>query len=621
MIQKIETSISLSLRSLIFPWIVIAVLTSSVSPAVAQEQNTVSSLLWSICDDASDMECAKLPVPVDWNNPQGEKIDISLVRLRASVADAPTLLLGPGGPGESGVENMKSGVWGKHLDRLKMKGLVNAVSWDSRGIGESSPVMCDPDRPRKNISLNDEEITDGELTVAREKNRSYVQGCREKTGAIFDHIDTMSDVHDMEAIRAALGLKKLNYLGYSYGSLRGQQYVSTYPLNVGRFVLDSVTDHSVTGLKAYAEIIAQGPENQVKIFFDWCASHTGCALHGREGEVILADLYGKAENGELIDPDTQGKMTVRDLALMVSAYTMDPVIGQFEEFANYLAHLAGYLPAGNVSSVKPSIPEKESLFKSPYVLNFHALNAIKCADWGVDVNTAQSIRDIKAGLAQAAPFTKAWQLSMTTPVRCVGFPQPTNPPAPVSFKDAPQVMIISALGDIQTPYDWGVSLAKKTNTPLLTYGGYSHITYMESACTASHIHDYLLNGVLLNGDFFCPSENIYPGSWLTMKPGAVKAEISKMSLAEARSGTLVAYNKTGLVLPLGKTRFVVRMGLNNGAIGSYVDTTKDTGMLKIRTNPNQGPGVYKIVLAATDGSATAQGNIDVGTPIYVTITP
>ena len=582
-----------------------------ISPtAVGQQPN----LSWMLCHDAPDFECARLPVPLDWNNPQGEKIELSLIRQPASVNAAPTLLLGEGGPGVSGVEQMKSGGWARSLDRLKLKGLVNAVSWDSRGIGESSPLICDPERPPTSV-YNQESVTDEQLAAVIEQNRAHIEGCRETSGAIVDHVDTLSDVRDMEAIRVALELDKLNYLGVSYGSVRGQQYVDKYPQNSGRFVLDSVFDHSVKGLKAYAELVVQESERRTQFFLEWCAAHTGCALHDADVDALLADLYNKAEKGELTDPATQQPVTVWDIAAEVHSDVVGPAVGSFERFANYLAHLAGHLPNGNASLAMPKVAEKKHPFNYDTIFD-----AITCSDWGAGVNTAKEIRDIWAGLPQVAPRTKALMLFMPTPVKCVGRPLPANPPTPISFAGAPQVMIVAALGDQQTAYDWAFSLAKKTRTPLLTYGGYKHITYLESACTASHIRHYLLEGVQLKADTYCPAEAFYPNEFY-LQPGEVRADISTMSLTEARAGALVVYNKTSLELPPGKNRFVVRMGLNNGAIGSYTDTSADRGELKVKTNLYQGPGIYKIVLAATDGSATAQGNVDVGPPIYVTVTP
>lgn len=72
-------------------------------------------------------------------------------------------------------------------------------------------------------------------------NRRLCADCRTRTGPLFDHVDTLSGVRDLDAIRAALGEDTLTFRGRSYGTLLGAQYAE----RVRALVLDSVTDHSV----------------------------------------------------------------------------------------------------------------------------------------------------------------------------------------------------------------------------------------------------------------------------------------------------------------------------------------------------------------------------------------
>ena len=53
-------------------------------------------------------------------------------------------------------------------------------------------------------------------------NQRLGADCRLKTGPLFDHVDTLSVVRDLDAIRAAVGEEKLTYYGVSYGTLIGQ---------------------------------------------------------------------------------------------------------------------------------------------------------------------------------------------------------------------------------------------------------------------------------------------------------------------------------------------------------------------------------------------------------------
>jgi hypothetical protein len=71
-------------------------------------------LTWVPCGEGSTntaVECATLEVPVDWNSPSGEKMKLQLIRQPASTdkATAKSVILNPGGPGESGIETVVEG--------------------------------------------------------------------------------------------------------------------------------------------------------------------------------------------------------------------------------------------------------------------------------------------------------------------------------------------------------------------------------------------------------------------------------------------------------------------------------------------------------------------------------
>ncbi|MFD0473222.1 hypothetical protein ACFQ0B_36930 [Nonomuraea thailandensis] len=69
-------------------------------------------ILWRACAGEgvpAGMECGALDVPVDWSRPRGKQVRLELVRLPAT---EPARRIGsvlgvPGGPGGSGVEDLK----------------------------------------------------------------------------------------------------------------------------------------------------------------------------------------------------------------------------------------------------------------------------------------------------------------------------------------------------------------------------------------------------------------------------------------------------------------------------------------------------------------------------------
>src|SRR5690606_8944112 len=133
------------------------------------------------------------------------------------------LLVNPGGPGGSGVEQVRDGV--DYATSAQLQEHYDIVGFDPRGVGSSSAVSCydDPDELTEYLY----EIVPFErgsaewLDVVAQGNAEFGADCLEHTGELLGHVDTVSAARDMDLLRAVLGDDTLNYLGYSYGTLLG----------------------------------------------------------------------------------------------------------------------------------------------------------------------------------------------------------------------------------------------------------------------------------------------------------------------------------------------------------------------------------------------------------------
>ena len=96
---------------------------------------------------------------------------------------------------------------------------------------------------------------------------------------------------DMDLLRGALGDEKVNYLGFSYGSILGQNYANLFPSRVGAFVIDGVLDPIAwtTGYDQDAKTTpigtrlgsADGAQDTLDEFFRLCdEAGPDCALAG-----------------------------------------------------------------------------------------------------------------------------------------------------------------------------------------------------------------------------------------------------------------------------------------------------------------------------------------------------
>ncbi|MFI1825299.1 alpha/beta fold hydrolase [Streptomyces sp. NPDC020412] len=195
---------------------------------------------WQRCsaDKPAAFECASVKVPLDYGAPGGKKIDVAISRLSAAdpAKRRGVLLFNPGGPGGDGLDMP---LMMRELLPQSVKDRYDLIGFDPRGVGQSAPVRCGltpedlvMERPFK------------ERTFARDTAlaRSFADKCRAKHGADLKHITTRNTARDMDAIRAALGEKKINFFGYSYGTYLGAVYTQLFPRRADRFVLDSAVD-------------------------------------------------------------------------------------------------------------------------------------------------------------------------------------------------------------------------------------------------------------------------------------------------------------------------------------------------------------------------------------------
>ena len=176
-------------------------------------------------------QCGKIAVPVDYDKPDGDQAVLALIRFPATGEKIGSLIINPGGPGESGIEAAAGIVEGLPVD---VRERFDLVGFDPRGVGASTPaVWCnsDADNDRLRADPMVDYSPDGVQRIEGE-TKAFVQRCIDKMGPDFlANVGTASVAKDLDALRAAVGDDKLNYLGYSYGTRIGAAYAEAFPGN------------------------------------------------------------------------------------------------------------------------------------------------------------------------------------------------------------------------------------------------------------------------------------------------------------------------------------------------------------------------------------------------------
>jgi pimeloyl-ACP methyl ester carboxylesterase len=89
----------------------------------------------------------------------------------------------------------------------------------------------------------------------------------------------------MEEIRKALGVRRISFYGYSYGTYLGQVYATVFPTRIHRMVLDSNVDPRQIWY-AGGEAQTRALQRVFDLFFAWIARHHRVYRLGRTGAVV-----------------------------------------------------------------------------------------------------------------------------------------------------------------------------------------------------------------------------------------------------------------------------------------------------------------------------------------------
>ena len=187
------------------------------------------------------------------------------------------------------------------LDRFDIIGV------DLRGTGLSSPITCSSELYNQTQTTFYPSTADAFERLVKQ-NQAFRKSCLDMTGSdLIDYMDTISIVHDHEAVRRALGGEKLTWLGQSYGTQLGSQYAELYAENIRAMVLDSVVFLSQAETALFVESGAS-EDAAMGRFFAWCeqSNATICpAAHLNTTRTLSEtwqDLLLKAEQSPIPAP-------------------------------------------------------------------------------------------------------------------------------------------------------------------------------------------------------------------------------------------------------------------------------------------------------------------------------
>ncbi|WP_234371510.1 MULTISPECIES: alpha/beta hydrolase [unclassified Streptomyces] len=504
-------------------------MTAGVTPAStsrsAPEGVGERKLAWSSCHDTTTpaLQCAMLEVPLNYAHPNGTKIKIKVNRLPATAPKDKRqgpILLNPGGPGDSGLW-MPGYISGKIPHEVAST--YDWIGFDPRGTNASTPhVTCDlhyfdGERP-------DYQVSQGASKVWLEKAAKYAADCAANWSWFLPHMTTVDNARDMDSIRRALGVQKINFYGGSWGTSLGSTYGQLFPSHVRRMVLDSIVGPTIDW---YDHNILQDKEHQRRFdaFAAWTAKADSVYHLGTDAAAV-EKKYHQVEAVLRTNPvdaaPAPGKIGPAEFE--------DTFYGggyNFLRWPQMATVLSAYLTKNDTRPLNIAY----NRYAAPGADDgtFPAYNAVQCTEnnWPRDWEFWKRDQAKVNAIAPFYTYNNMWYNAA-----CMFWPYQGDHSGrlKITGKGLPPILLFQATEDAATPYPGAVAMHKALPGSKLVVqngGSFHEILFHGNACLDDTFTAYLRDGSLPTGKGFiaktCAPEPDPTPVYVTPSPSATKA--------------------------------------------------------------------------------------------------
>jgi pimeloyl-ACP methyl ester carboxylesterase len=441
------------------------------------------------------VQCAKLTVPLDWQNPSNGRTTTIDVRVKRSKEGKGGLTFNPGGPGGSGIDSLP-GIYSLLPDEVVSK--FDFVGWDPRGVGGSGPKFTGCQYSSM--------VTPYPPATGQVDWQLYWQQTADQIAAVntaclaanpdsAPYLGTWQVIRDLDALRAALGYSTWNFWGMSYGTQIAHAYARTFPKRLRAVVMDSSMSASDT---TYG-LATSFPPNA------WLSLQLFPALAAPAAarKITVIEEY---LNGTVVALPDGTEFTrwnwAEQFRMLVASQN------QYSTLAALVNNLyAGITAASPVERTKglevvANISEKLRASLDEQMLDTAAVFVfVICSDLH-DRTTPSQLAAAADSVERNYGVTRPYSIGNypdSYAAACFGLaPEDLSPAIPsgssmIALK-TPPVFVLSS-GDAATPWVWGRSLANTfAGSSTITYNSTQHVMYMitPSTCVNAPVTEYLL---------------------------------------------------------------------------------------------------------------------------------
>jgi pimeloyl-ACP methyl ester carboxylesterase len=257
--------------------------TSKGAPLVSHDKSI--KLVEAPCPkDYGGGRCGYVEAPLDYTGKEPGTIRAGFIYYPAvnPFATRTTMVIS-GGPGNVLSSNLTDGA--AFFTRLGFRNTA-LIAVDARGLGLSTQIKCRPfDREHYSNA------------VSKPENAKL---CSKDIANLSIHYSTANAVRDYDRIRSALGVKKVDVIGFSYGTMVIPIYAALFPNSLRHLVLDGALPLPASGISTTykAKEIYVG---MIRQFNDICERSKMCNREGikRAVAAVITELRKQPRHVDL----------------------------------------------------------------------------------------------------------------------------------------------------------------------------------------------------------------------------------------------------------------------------------------------------------------------------------
>jgi pimeloyl-ACP methyl ester carboxylesterase len=302
-------------------------------------------------------------------------------------------------------------------------------------------------------------------------------------------VNSTVSARDMDQLRIALGVKRIDYYGLSYGTALGSVYAHLFPSHVRSMVLDGAVDANLS-LVTDATADAAAIQAALVHALDACTGLASCPL-GTDPVAFYRDLQQHLLRSPLpapgdgdATPVTAGDLSTASL-LYLSAPSFTP----------------GYFPALAAAAAGNGAPLRSVALGLEEDLNGASLVGPL---WTITCNDAAAHPDARVTTALARSLAARYPLGGAEAVAnyliaCPGWTGSNEAIAHLAPNGVPTPLVIGNVYDPNTPYVVAPQLAAAIGGRLVTYVGYGHTWLLNGSadpCMQHVVSSYFVRGVI-----------------------------------------------------------------------------------------------------------------------------